>query len=67
MNTDTCILILLISGIFFGCICLWIAKEKGRDPIMLYFLLGFFLGVLGLIITLIVPRTDKAKQSEKRK
>ncbi len=59
------IVYLIIFGVFgagFAIACGVIAHKKGRDP-WLYVLLGFFTGVIGLLITLfmtgVIPITKK--------
>ena len=47
-------LAMVISGIFFGVIASAIARQKGRGEVR-WFLLGFFLHLVGLIVLLLPP------------
>jgi uncharacterized membrane protein YeaQ/YmgE (transglycosylase-associated protein family) len=48
------LLVSLFIGLIAGAICAVIAQNKGRSPGG-YFLLGFFLGLIGIIITAVIP------------
>lgn len=59
MNSGVWVVIIII-WLLFAFACSSIAKSKGREP-GLYFILGLFLGLIGLLITLVVP---SVKQEE---
>ncbi len=44
--------------VFFGFLCSYLAKRKERNP-TLWFWLGIFLGVIGVITLLILPKVRK--------
>lgn len=52
--------IALVRGLIFGIIVMHIMQSKGYDP--LWFLCGFYLGVIGLIIALCKPSLKKKHQ-----
>lgn len=52
-----------IFGLAFGWGCSYLAAQKGRDP-KVWFLAGFFFGLLGLIVLMIIPDL-RAKESKK--
>lgn len=58
---DQLLLVLLVVaggvGVVCGFICSSIAKSKNRDPVS-YFMLGLFLGVIGLIIAVVMTPTE---------
>lgn len=56
------ILLQLAMGVLFGFICKGVYERKGRKPGW-GFAIGFFLGLVGLIICALVPETD-AKKAE---
>lgn len=47
----------LVISLVFGGITVSIAKSRGKDSVIGWFLLGFFLDVVGIIITLICCKT----------
>ena len=49
--------------LIFGIICAAIAGSKGRSVIG-WFFIGFFFGLLGLIIVLVLPNLKEAEQKE---
>ncbi|MHC4644791.1 MAG: DUF4339 domain-containing protein [Planctomycetota bacterium] len=51
----------LLIAIIFGVICALIAHHKGRNPIG-WFFIGFFTGIIGIIISLVVPNLKEAEQ-----
>ncbi len=46
--------LIILAWVFFGFVCSKIAKYKGRNPTT-WFYLGFFLGLLGVIIIALLP------------
>lgn len=64
MTTTAAAIIGAIIGciwIFCGVACYFIAKSKGRDSAV-YFFIGFFFGIIGLIITMATPSLDENKK-----
>jgi SH3-like domain-containing protein len=53
MGIAALVAVLLVTALIFAIACAAIARSKGRDPVG-YFLLGFILGLIGLVITLAV-------------
>jgi len=53
----------LIINVILGLICAMIASSKGRSGIG-WFFIGFFFGILGLIISLVVGDLNAAKEKE---
>lgn len=53
----------LIILFIFGIICALIANSKGRNPIG-WFFIGFFLGIIGLIIALVASNLEDVRQKE---
>lgn len=51
------ILIPLALCIVFGVLCSKIARRKNRDKVG-WFFIGFFLGVIGLLIILCIPKEE---------
>ncbi|MFC2084937.1 hypothetical protein ACFLS9_07770 [Bacteroidota bacterium] len=58
MSSVTLIAIFVIVGIIFGFNCLFIAREKNRDP-RVWFLLGLLFSVLALITLVGAPAKEK--------
>lgn len=58
------ILIPLALCIIFGVLCAKIARRKNRDKVG-WFFIGFFLGVIGLLIILCIPKENETKQDER--
>ena len=50
-----------IMGLICGVICIFIADWKGRRA-WRWFLVGFLLGVIGLIIAICMPTTEQYKE-----
>ena len=50
--------IYIILGILFGFTCMNMAKSKGRDGAG-WFLIGFFFGLLGVILIVVMPEIKK--------
>lgn len=50
---------LLFYGIAFGILAAIVAKGKNRDQLN-WFMIGFFLGIIGFIAALIVEKKEKA-------
>ncbi len=51
----------IITALFWvliGCFCSYTAKQKGRDH-LIWFFLGLFFGIFGLIVLLILPSVKK--------
>ena len=48
------ILVVIISWLLFGGASSYFAKQRGRDPFA-WFLIGMFLGVLGLLLLFLLP------------
>lgn len=57
------ILIPLALCIIFGVLCAKIARRKNRDKVG-WFFIGFFLGVIGLLIILCIPKENETRQDE---
>ena len=55
------IYMLLFFGITFGICCRALMKSKGYQNYNLWFFAGFFLGIIGLIICLVMQ--DKSRQA----
>lgn len=54
-NTPQFFLLLsIVLGIFIGWGCSYLAQQRGRDP-WIWFIIGFFLGLLGLVLLMILP------------
>lgn len=51
---------ILLYAIVFGIACSYLGKSKNRDPVS-YFFLGFFLGIIGLIVAAGVPRLEETR------
>lgn len=49
--------------LIFGIICAAIANSKGRS-VVAWFFIGFFFGILGLIILLVIGNPKEARQKE---
>lgn len=49
---------ILVYAMVCGIACSYLGKSKNRDPVS-YFLLGFFLGIIGLIVAVGVPKLDE--------
>ena len=54
-------MLILIMGGIFGAVCAAIASSKGRSPIA-WFFIGFFAGLIGLIIILVVDNLKEAQR-----
>ena len=54
----------LVSGLFFGFFSKNISEDKGRSPTE-GFLIGFFLGVIGIIIVALLPANEAAISQSK--
>lgn len=50
-------LFMIAGWVLFAFICSKIAKRKGRDPIT-WFYIGFFLGLLGVVIIALLPSRE---------
>lgn len=48
------ILVVIISWLLFGGASSYFAKQRGRDPFA-WFLIGMFLGILGLLLLFLLP------------
>lgn len=48
------ILVVIISWLLFGGASSYFAKKRGRDPFA-WFLIGMFLGILGLLLLFLLP------------
>jgi len=57
------VLIVLIQGLICGGLCTFVGREKGRDAFS-WFLVGFFLGIFGLIAVAGVPSLGKKDEGE---
>ncbi len=57
MSDGVYFVVVILMAVLFGLLCSSIAKSKNRDPLA-YFLLGFLLGIFGLIIAAIVPKKE---------
>ncbi len=55
----------LLLALIFAIICALLAYHKGRNPIG-WFFVGFFFGLFGLIILLVVANLKEAKAKEKQ-
>jgi uncharacterized membrane protein YeaQ/YmgE (transglycosylase-associated protein family) len=53
----------LIIAIILGVICALIASSKGRNPFG-WFVIGFLLGIIGLIIACVASNLEEAQQKE---
>ncbi len=51
-------LILFIAAIGWGTVCAWFADRRGR-PVVLWAVLGLFLGWIGFVILLVLPNRRK--------
>lgn len=58
------VVIWIVSGIVFGFISAAVAHAKGRRGVGAAFVIGFFLGIIGLIIVALLPveESDKTKK-----
>ncbi|MFC2085487.1 hypothetical protein ACFLS9_10545 [Bacteroidota bacterium] len=54
----------LVIGAFIGIICVFLAKQKNRDPIM-WFILGLIFNILALVAIGLVPYLDE--ETKKRR
>ncbi|NBJ65723.1 hypothetical protein [Adlercreutzia caecimuris] len=52
------ICLLLVANVGATTICMMMAQAKGRNPIP-FFAVGMYLGLLGIIITALVPTGEK--------
>ena len=57
------VLIVLIQGLICGGLCTFVGREKGRDAFS-WFLVGFSLGIFGLIAVAGVPSLGKKDEGE---
>lgn len=57
------ILIPLALCVIFGFLCSKIARSKNRDKVG-WFFIGFFLGVIGLLVILCIPKDNETKADE---
>jgi hypothetical protein len=57
------VLIVLIQGLICGGLCTFVGREKRRDAFS-WFLVGFFLGIFGLIAVAGVPSLGKKDEGE---
>ena len=57
------VLIVLIQGLICGGLCTFVGREKGRDAFS-WLLVGFFLGIFGLIAVAGVPSLGKKDEGE---
>ena len=54
-------LVILIFAVFFGCLARNFGKKKGYGA-GVSFVAGFFLGIIGLIVVLLLPDKNDVKQ-----
>jgi len=54
----------IVVGLICGAITNSMFKNKGKDPLG-GFLLGLFLGIIGIIIAAVIPADDKALEAKK--
>lgn len=52
----------IIFWLLIGAATAYFAQQRGRDPFM-WFLIGIFLGLLGLLLLFLLPVTDKTPES----
>ncbi len=55
--------VVIIAGLLFGIVSAVVASNKGRSGCG-WFLLGILLGPLGLILSLVVPKNQKAVEQQ---
>ena len=55
MSQDTLIFLLFLSWILLGALCSRIARQRNRHPGG-WFVIGFILGVFGIILLFILPK-----------
>jgi len=53
----------LVIALIFGIICAVIASYKGRSAVA-WFFIGFFIGIIGLILVLVVSNLKEAEQKQ---
>ena len=58
-------LLLIYLGVICGTLCTYLAKKKELNP-YIWFLLGFFLSVIALLIIIFVPPIDNSKQPKQQ-
>ena len=58
-------LLLFVSSIVTGMTCAWLAKKRGYDPSP-WFLVGAFLGVIGVCLVFLAPIKKKKRQRNAR-
>lgn len=52
---------LFLFWIFFGFLCAYLAPKKGRNP-KNWFIIGLFMGLLGVLLLLLLPSTDRKRE-----
>lgn len=52
-----------LLALTFGCLCACIAHKQGRKKPVIWFLVGFFLGIFGLLLVFILPRVTIVKSN----
>jgi len=57
--------IIFVQGVIFGCACAILANSKNRS-IGGYFFLGFFLGIIGLLIAVGVPKLNEQESKDRK-
>jgi len=55
-------IILLFIWLMFGLICREMAKKRGRNP-TIGFVVGFLLGIIGILYYLIAGKSKKLKEA----
>jgi hypothetical protein len=56
--------LLLVLWIAFGVFTSNVARQKGRDP-FIWFFIGCLFGWIGLILVFVLPRVEKSKEAPK--
>jgi hypothetical protein len=51
------VIIVILYSVLFGVLCAYIASTKNREVVG-YFMLGLFLGLIGLIVSVAVPKLE---------
>lgn len=65
---ENVLLVFVVYGLVFGICCGWLASQKGRS-VSNWFITGFLLGIIGLLLIAFAPAqtVEKSSQGEARK
>jgi hypothetical protein len=65
---ENVLLVFVVYGLVFGICCGWLASQKGRS-VANWFITGFLLGIIGLLLIAFAPvqTVGKSSQGEARK